>query len=55
MDILYDCTSCDASQLIDEGIHNSAWHYVECDCGEKMLPANQNDLETMDIYDEYEA
>jgi len=50
--ILYKCTECQGEQDVKDTTHKSAWFYIECDCGEKMMPANQSDLETMDIYDE---
>lgn len=52
--IKYQCTDCPGQTDVDENIHTSAWHYVECDCGEKMLPFDDADLETMDIYDEHD-
>ena len=52
--ILYKCTDCPGEQEVDEEIHRSAWHYIDCDCGENMVPADESDLETMDIYDEHD-
>lgn len=52
--ILYKCSDCQNEKNISESDHTSAYTYVQCGCGEKMMPVNKEDLETMDIYDEYD-